>query len=172
MARRSQEEIVDHIVGVLGGLKPKATRVHETISVQIASIKSARARTPAYLFRTSEIRQKAAAAAKAVDEFADVLPMLGPFDFRQIAAFLSGLASKGGIRGPRRNSRPLDRLYAQHAWSIVEQFSKSPPGSTERGKVLPVAQLLFEAVTGKQSTDTALLRAVEDVSRSRKENLR
>jgi hypothetical protein len=66
-------------------------------------------------------------------------------------------------RDPR--SSILQRMGAHQALALVKQFSKRKPTTALGGNVQCIAQLLFEAITGKQCSGAELLKAVQKMHR-------
>jgi hypothetical protein len=157
--RRSQADIADDIASELRPLKRGAVRPEPAISQHIEIINKIVA-DYARIGAAADIRQRAARAVRALADLEEVFPGILEFNFRSVRRAIELLMY---IKGPDRRANNLHWLCAHQAIVLIEEFSKTPPSQAAGGNAHLVAQLLFEAVTGKPSSDFGLLKALKKV---------
>jgi len=156
---RPLAEIVEDIVFCLEPLKPGAGDPRPEILKRIGWVQEygpelARRRNMAV------IRKHALDAATALAALQRQLPSFGPWQFLQWEALLRVLAN---VEDRHANIKVIHRFCAFQAIALVRQFSKEPAVSTDDEDTHSIAQLIFEAVTGKPRSKAGLLRALKEM---------
>jgi hypothetical protein len=126
------------------------------------------------------IRKRAARAVRALAALEEVCPtpaagcrqLFFGVDLQRVREQIELLMPKTKkkpkqIEGPDPRANNLHWLCAHQAIVLIEQFSRKPPVTTAGGNTHLVAKLLFEAVTGKPTSDSGLVKALKKVKKWR-----
>ena len=158
VTRRSLDEIIGDITAVLRPLKHGAGEPRAAISGIVATMEALRQQSGTH---TPAIKAKAKIALEKVwIVWKELHPSFVEFDPHRIErAFVAALAgSPTTVLAPgysRSTLNFLRRLCVLFALSLIATFSKEkPPVSSDAGNVHRIAQLLFEAVTGRPGSNT------------------
>jgi hypothetical protein len=122
--------------------------------------------------RGADVRKQAAAARKALEQLRTELArgplrrFIGPHI--AISQSVEGLdrldeilANAKQNKFPDPRSKPMQRICAAHADSLIYEFSTKPASGTPDSALPAIASLLFEAVTGQPGH--GMKRAVESM---------
>ena len=157
---RSREDIAETIsLGWLGNRESARLAVMQSID-WVVNFKLPDVQT---------IRQKAMRVGKALAILKREFPaavLLGN-EFTGIGGELCRVAGFHRAKGPDKRFNQLQWSCALQAYWLIKEFSSSPPVSTQDGNMHAIAQLLFEAATGRRCSKVGLLQTVKKVKRWR-----
>jgi hypothetical protein len=163
MARRPLDEIIEEIVFYLRPLKPQAVNRLPAIKHAIKHAVEEIAKDDlAYLRNAKKICKRAREADIALAKLERLFP---PSKDSKIHRFRLWLQALARTKGPDPRTNTIQWECARHAFVLVNEFSEKPPVKLQNGNCHLIAQLLFEAVTGKPPSEAGLLRAVKRVAR-------
>ena len=168
MARRPLDEIIEDIVLYLHPLKAQAVNPRPAIRHAVEEIAKD---DLAYLRNVKKICKRAREADIALAKLerlfprsidSKIPPSNNPSRIHRFRWWLQALAE---TKGPDPRTNTIQWECALHAFSLVNEFSKKRPVTTQNETWHLIAQLLFEAATGKPPSEAGLLRAVKRAAR-------
>ena len=162
MARRPLDEIIEDIVLYLHPLKAQAVNPRPAIRHAVEEIAKD---DLAYLRNVKKICKRAREADIALAKLERLFPRSIDNNSSRIHRFRLWLQALAKTKGPDPRTNTIQWECALHAFSLVNEFSKKRPVTTQNETWHLIAQFLFEAATGKPPSEAGLLRAVKRVAR-------
>jgi hypothetical protein len=161
--KRSRNEVIADIAQQLSPLSKGEPDVISAIRLHIELVNQQKD-VVKQLTRVTDIRKAADAAKKSLTALKRADLGFGDQEFTNI---LIRIESRIKATGPDPRSNPFHFLCANQAFALIRECSRKRAVSSESGNAHLIAQLIYEAVTGKGLEATELLRTVRDVKRWR-----